>query len=171
MAEQPDRQIRIGTSEREAAIKALGGHLSSGHLEMDEYTERVDRAVAARTSGDLDALFVDLPAPHYRPPPPLATHHPPPFSLPVPGVGHYPAPHGYDQFGRPLSDKSKVAAGLLQIVLPFGIGRFYMGDVGIGLAQLFLALLFGVGVIWCIIDGIVILARGGTDRHGRPLRG
>jgi hypothetical protein len=27
-----------------------------------------------------------------------------------------------------------------------------------------------VGVIWCIVDGVVILAQGGTDRQGLQLR-
>ena len=39
--------------------------------------------------------------------------------------------------GVPLSDKSKVAAGVLQLFLGgFGVGRFYTGHVGIAIAQL-----------------------------------
>jgi TM2 domain-containing membrane protein YozV len=167
VAEQPGRQIRVGTAEREAAIKSLGEHLSTGHLELAEYTQRVDRAAAARTVAELDTLFVDLPAPHYRPLPPPGMHYPPPVLHSGPP---HPAPYGYDQFGRPLSDKSKLAAGLLQILVPIGVGRFYTGDIGIAVAQLLLALLCGVGIIWCIIDGIVILAQGGTDGEGRQLR-
>lgn len=166
MVEQPDRQIRVGTSDREAAIKALGGHLSTGHLDPDEYTQRVDQAVAARTATELDALFVDLPAPHYRQFPPPTMPYPQSVG---PGIA-YPAPSGYDQFGRPLSDKSKLTAGLLQILLPIGIGRFYTGDTGIAVAQLLLSLLCGVGIIWCLVDGIVILVQGGTDGQGRQLR-
>ncbi len=36
-------------------------------------------------------------------------------------------------------------------------------------AQLFLALIW-VGIIWSIVDGILILANGGLDRQGRQLR-
>ncbi|MCZ9344600.1 TM2 domain-containing protein, partial [Streptomyces sp. TRM76130] len=47
------------------------------------------------------------------------------------------APYGVDPKGRPYSDKSKIVAGLLQIFLGgFGVGRFYVGSVGVGVAQL-----------------------------------
>ncbi len=44
-----------------------------------------------------------------------------------------------NQPGHPMgvSDKSKVVAGVLQILLgAFGVGRFYMGDIKIGVIQL-----------------------------------
>jgi len=76
--------------------------------------------------------------------------------------------------GVPFSDRSKIIAGLLQIFLPFGIGRFYMGNTGIGIAQLIVAIFFGwicgLGLLWSFIDGIIILVSGGTDGQGRPLR-
>ncbi|HCT75902.1 MAG TPA: TM2 domain-containing protein [Micromonosporaceae bacterium] len=71
--------------------------------------------------------------------------------------------------GRPGAVKSRIAAGVLQIVLPFGVGRFYTGHMGIGLAQL-LTVFIGVGVIWSMIDGVLLLVHGGTDGRGRPLR-
>ena len=47
------------------------------------------------------------------------------------------APYGlHPVTGIPYSDKSKIIAGLLQILLPFGIGRFYIGDTKIGVIQL-----------------------------------
>lgn len=162
VAEQPGERIRVGTAEREAAIRALGEHLSTGHLEMDEYSERVDAASRARTVGDLDALFADLPGPHHGQP------------RPVPGIqpqGVPLAPYGYDRFGRPYSDKSKVIAGVLQIVLPFGVGRLYTGRTGLGIAQLLVTLFtFGLGSIWPFIDGILILVQGSDDGRGLPLR-
>ncbi|MFE2264075.1 TM2 domain-containing protein [Streptomyces griseosporeus] len=80
------------------------------------------------------------------------------------------APYGYDPFGRPYSDKSKIVAGILQLFLgTFGVGRFYIGDVGIGLAQLFTC--GGMG-IWALIDGIILLTSNDkTDAQGRVLRG
>ncbi|MET7656686.1 TM2 domain-containing protein [Streptomyces sp. NPDC005486] len=80
------------------------------------------------------------------------------------------APYGYDLMGRPYSEKSKVVAGVLQLTLgSFGVGRFYMGDVGIGLAQLFTC--GGLG-IWALIDGIILLVSDDkTDSDGRILRG
>ncbi|MEW2165363.1 TM2 domain-containing protein [Streptomyces sp. NPDC007084] len=101
-----------------------------------------------------------------------------------PGPGGYPggpvppgtytgdpnAPYGYDPYGRPYSDKSKIVAGILQLTLgTLGIGRFYMGSVGIGIAQLLTCGGFG---IWALIDGIMLLVgNSATDSDGRVLRG
>ncbi|WP_328480103.1 TM2 domain-containing protein [Streptomyces sp. NBC_00377] len=96
-----------------------------------------------------------------------------------PGPGYIPpgtftgdpqAPYGYDRMGRPYSEKSKIIAGVLQLTLgSLGVGRFYMGNVGIGLAQLFTC--GGLGV-WALIDGIILLVSDDkTDSDGRVLRG
>jgi len=96
---------------------------------------------------------------------------PPPGYYPPPGTytGDPNAPYGYDPYGRPYSDKSKVIAGILQLTLGgFGVGRFYLGNVGMGLAQLFTC--GGLGV-WSLIDGILLLTGNDhTDEHGRILR-
>ncbi|MFG2944999.1 TM2 domain-containing protein [Streptomyces adustus] len=115
--------------------------------------------------------------PGANPPPP-----PGPYGYPGPGgysMGPVPpgtytgdpnAPYGYDPYGRPYSEKSKIVAGVLQLALGgFGVGRFYMGNVGIGLAQLFTCGGFG---IWALIDGIILLTgNSATDSEGRILRG
>lgn len=190
----PDpHSLRIGTAEREQAVKALGEHFAQGRLEPDEFEERMTAAYAARTASELDRLFDDLPTAsgvHQQnqhsttqqatggyPAFPPARHT---GALPYPATGGYPVPHvGYDPqapYGRdpvsgfPYSDRSKVIAGLLQLFLPVGIGRMYAGHTGIGIAQLLLTLFFGIGVIWAFIDGIVILAGRPTDGRGRPLR-
>ncbi len=67
------------------------------------------------------------------------------------------------------SDRSKVVAGVLQLALPFGIGRFYTGHHGIAVAQLLLSFVL-IGVFWAFVDGIVMLADLPTDPYGRPLR-
>jgi hypothetical protein len=64
MAKPTDADIRISNAERDEAISILGTHLSTGRLELDEYEERCGTAVAARTRGELEVLFTDLPAPH-----------------------------------------------------------------------------------------------------------
>ena len=188
------RSIRIGTVEREQAVKALGDHFAQGRLEPEEFEERMTAAYAARTADELDRLFDDLPRaglPPHQPGTPSAPPHTPPYPGPYPGLhpGAYPVPaahphaypavHGgyYPQApngrepgtGQPYSDRSKVVAGLLQLFLPFGVGRLYSGHIGIGVAQLVLTLFFGIGVIWAFIDGIVILAGRPTDPRGRPL--
>ena len=106
----------------------------------------------------------------YGAPPPSGP--PPPYQPPYQG-GYPPpyqgAPYGFDAYGRPLSDKSKILAGLLQIFLgSFGVGRFYLGYTGLGVAMLLLSwLTFG---IWPLIDGILILLGKVPDRQGRTLR-
>ncbi|MFE3850569.1 TM2 domain-containing protein [Streptomyces griseorubiginosus] len=106
------------------------------------------------------------PPPGYPPP-----GFPPPGYYPPPGTytGDPNAPYGYDPYGRPYSDKSKIIAGILQLTLGgFGVGRFYLGNVGMGLAQLFTC--GGLGV-WSLVDGILLLTGNDhTDEHGRILR-
>ena len=82
------------------------------------------------------------------------------------------APYGIDpRTGIPFSDKSKVTAGLLQIFLgSFGVGRFYLGDAGTAVAQILVSwLTCGVGAIWPLIDGIIMLTGDPVDSDGRPL--
>lgn len=58
--------------------------------------------------------------------------------------------------------KSKIAAGLLGILIPIGIHSFYLGFNGKGIAQLLLSFI-GVGSVWSVIEGILILT-GNIDR-------
>jgi len=77
-----------------------------------------------------------------------------------------------DPQGRPYSDKTKMAAGLLGIFLGgFGVGRFYTGHTGIAIGQILVTwFTCGLGGLWPLIDGIIILVNGGTDAQGRVLR-
>lgn len=80
------------------------------------------------------------------------------------------APFGIDPVtGMPFSDKSKMAAGLMQIFL-FGAGRIYTGHIGIGIAQILTTLFCGLGYIWAFIDGIMMMTGKVPDAQGRPLR-
>jgi TM2 domain-containing membrane protein YozV len=82
------------------------------------------------------------------------------------------APYGFHpQTGIPYSDKSKIVAGLLQVLLPLGIGRMYMGHTGIGVAQLLVTIFTcGIGALWPFVDGILILVNDTKDANGRMLR-
>lgn len=93
-----------------------------------------------------------------------------PYGQPMPAIPG--APYGvHPVTGIPYSDKSKIIAGILQIVLPLGVGRFYIGDTGIGVAQLVVTLVTcGIGALWPLIDGIIILASDSKDSDGRMLR-
>jgi len=54
--------MRISDAEREAAAAELREHFASGRLDTDELNERLDRVFAAKTRGDLNGLFADLPS-------------------------------------------------------------------------------------------------------------
>jgi TM2 domain-containing membrane protein YozV len=97
--------------------------------------------------------------------------------------GYDPAGYGYPQAypaapygihpatGIPYSDKSKIVAGLLQVLLPLGIGRMYMGHTGMGVAQLLVTIFTcGIGALWPFVDGIIILVNDTKDADGRILR-
>ena len=132
-------------------------------------------------------------------PPPYGAPAPPPYGQtpppPQPGYAQqpaYPQQPGYPQqgytpgpygaspqapygvhpvTGLPYSDKQKLVAGLLQILIPLGIGRFYIGDTRIGVWQLVVTILTcGIGGLWPFIDGIIILATDSKDANGLPLR-
>ncbi|MDT5075849.1 MAG: hypothetical protein QOJ80_486 [Mycobacterium sp.] len=113
------------------------------------------------------------PPSNFGPPPPYGAP-PPPYGAPpqYPGNNPYPqpgAPFGVDAYGRPLSDKSKLLAGLLQLFLgTFGIGRFYLGYTGLGVAMLLLSWL--TCGIWPLVDAILILVGKVPDSNGRTLR-
>lgn len=140
----------------------------------------------------------------YGPPPQLAGGYGQPYpgnAYPQAGPVGYPAPGAmvpmmspfqvspqapfgvHPTLGIPYSDKSKIAAGLLQVFVgTFGVGRFYTGHVGLAVAQLatcfvgvwilswFTCGLSAIVVFWPLIDGIVLLASNSTDAEGRLLR-
>lgn len=99
---------------------------------------------------------------------------PPPPPPPPPGPAMVPAgPQAMTPPPPPMgvSNKSRMTAGLLQIFLgAFGAGRFYTGHIGIAIAQIAAVWLTCVGLIWPLVDGILMLAGKINDADGRPLR-
>ncbi|GGK92787.1 DUF1707 SHOCT-like domain-containing protein [Mangrovihabitans endophyticus] len=55
--------MRVGDGDREAAAERLKAALDEGRLDLHEYDERVQQAYTAKTYGDLNGLFADLPGP------------------------------------------------------------------------------------------------------------
>ena len=91
----------------------------------------------------------------------------PGYPQPQPG-----APYGiHPGTGIPYSDKSKLVAGLLNIFVA-GVGRMYIGQVGLGVAQLLVTIFTcGIGALWPVIDGIIILTKEDPrDAQGRILK-
>lgn len=67
--------------------------------------------------------------------------------------------------------KSKLVAGLLGIFLGgLGVHNFYLGYTGKAIAQILLSCI-GVGAIWGLIEGILILCGNiNKDAKGNPLK-
>ena len=55
----PDQ--RVSDAERQAVVEQLRLNTADGRLDMDEFGERVEQALAARTGADLHVLLSDLP--------------------------------------------------------------------------------------------------------------
>jgi TM2 domain-containing membrane protein YozV len=125
----------------------------------------------------------ETPPPYFPPPSYPPPNYPPPY---YPPPGFYPdpaAPYGrHPMTGEPFSDKSKVVAGLLQLlglVGVLGVGRLYLGYTTLGTTQLVGGLVLGlvtcgigfiVPVVWGIVDAVLILTDKVRDPAGRPLR-
>jgi hypothetical protein len=56
-----DRALRVGDREREAVAEILRRHHVEGRLDTDEFQERLERCLVAKTHRDLDRLIDDLP--------------------------------------------------------------------------------------------------------------
>jgi Domain of unknown function (DUF1707) len=81
-------KTRASDADRDRTVAALREHLAAGRLTLEEFEERMDKACAAKTLGELDSLMTDLPetgpgqlpdAPADRSAasPPLTRRHPP----------------------------------------------------------------------------------------------
>jgi Domain of unknown function (DUF1707) len=57
----PDPNMRVSDAERTEVADRLARHYSDGRLDQAEFDERVSRAMAAKTFGDFQGLFDDLP--------------------------------------------------------------------------------------------------------------
>lgn len=79
-------------------------------------------------------------------------------------------PHGYPRMLQlPKSDKNRSIAGILQLIIP-GAGRMYLGYSALGLIQLLAFCCTGIGYVWSLADGIMILSgKVGIDGYGRAL--
>jgi Domain of unknown function (DUF1707)/Domain of unknown function (DUF4190) len=73
--------MRAASADRERAVDVLKAGFAEGRLTQDEYNDRMGRAYAARTYGELAALTADLPAgasPMPMPAWPVPAYQPPP---------------------------------------------------------------------------------------------
>ncbi len=171
----------------------IGNYGQLGPLTRDQVDELIEGGVISREtfvwrSGMAQWLPADSATeladtfkradPYMSPPPPPspAPTAPPPMTMSQPmtqpyGIGQTWTPaHTGGQIIAYKSDKSRVLAGLLNLIPPGGIGRLYLGYSAYGVLQLVLGLLTCVGYIWSLIDGIVMLSGGVKyDGYGRSI--
>lgn len=69
----PGSDIRVSDAERAAVSDLLSKHYADGRLDDAEFRDRLDRAMSAKTRGDLRGLTTDLPP--LQPQQPLPVHH------------------------------------------------------------------------------------------------
>jgi len=106
--------LRASDADRERFVEALGQHHVEGRLTAEELAERTERAYAARTFGELDALGSDLP--------PLQPPAPQPAHPAAPAAGWDPAAPGLPPRMRPPGPRRAAAkANLLRFLLWYGL--------------------------------------------------
>ncbi|HEX2133190.1 MAG TPA: DUF1707 domain-containing protein [Actinophytocola sp.] len=68
MTETPfdPRELRVSDAERMHVVSVLQKAIGHGMLNLDEFTARTDKALAAKTRGELNTLLVDLPGVTHR---------------------------------------------------------------------------------------------------------
>ena len=62
-----DPEERLSDAERDQTVEWLRDHLLAGRLTLEEFSERVDQAYAARIRADLQQLRLGLPSPEQLP--------------------------------------------------------------------------------------------------------
>jgi hypothetical protein len=55
---------RIGEDERNKAVALLSDHMAEGRLTQSEFNDRLGLVLSARTTHDLEPVFIDLPGPN-----------------------------------------------------------------------------------------------------------
>jgi uncharacterized protein DUF1707 len=55
------KELRVSDAERQHVVELLNRAVGHGLLSLDEFTQRTDVALQARTRGDLNAVLIDLP--------------------------------------------------------------------------------------------------------------
>lgn len=60
-ASEPAPGLRVSDAERAEIADTLSKHYSDGRLDSDEFSQRLDGAMSAKTQADLHGLVADLP--------------------------------------------------------------------------------------------------------------
>lgn len=161
------QNLRVSDGERNAAMDALGEHLSAGRLDVDEYGTRSAQLAAARTTADLRAPFADLPAPHppglmatAAPAAPMAVGRGYPGAGLTPAVGPVPAMPVRSR-GQQIAAAVAGGSGIIAVILFFALNGVWEQA---WLVFLMVPLVYVVaGAVW----GPDWRNGGGRDRRAR----
>lgn len=160
--EQIDELVEGGVIARDTYVWRAG---------MDSWlpAERVGELANAFRAAQPFAAPPPPPSPTARPAPPIQAptpNFPPQEFQPLASQAAY-----YPTFGGLRSDRSRTAAGILQLFIP-GVGRMYLGYLAYGVLQLVLTICTcGFLYLWSFIDGVIILTGGvKLDGYGRQLQ-
>lgn len=157
--------------------------IQDGVIERDTYVWRSGMAdwVRAWIVPEFSSTFAIM-APSSPPPVPSAGPPIPPAASftseptvpygstlpPASAMAYVPTMSPYEYL--PASDRSKILGGVLQLIIP-GVGRMYMGYLAHGILQLLTSMCFGLGYIWSVVDGVMILTGSvKLDGYGRRLK-
>nr|WP_240519449.1 DUF1707 domain-containing protein [Amycolatopsis antarctica] len=88
--------MRVSDAEREHVVGLLQKAIGRGMLDLDEFTERTDIALAARNRGQLNAVLADLPGLTHRDAVPVQQYAQPAYPDPA---GYPPPPPAPRQWG------------------------------------------------------------------------
>ena len=102
-ASQANPNMRVSHAERTDVADRLSKHYGDGRLDEEEFNERLDRAMKAKTQSDLDGLVEDLPEPE--------------AARPVARPNPQPRPPGPRQFPR-------IAFLALVVILAIMVGQW-----------------------------------------------
>ena len=89
---------RMSDADRDAAVAMLREHFEAGRLDQTEFSDRLDKALAARYAVDLAPLFGDLPDPR-----------PPMDALGYPTFGEQPLPWQAQSWSSPPFPRPEAA--------------------------------------------------------------
>jgi len=119
-----DPRIRASDADRDRAAALLREHHAAGRLTAEEFNERMDKALEAKTLGEIDELLADLPAIDL-------------YRLPHESVRR--TPRGTRQSLMPND--------------PTGLTRFTPGTVAMGAWAVATAALVAIWAVAAVVDG------------------
>jgi hypothetical protein len=143
-------EMRASDADRERVVERLRTALQEGRLDLGEYDERMQRAYAAKTYGDLDGLLTDLPV--AQPPAPAGAE-----------VPHWPKHPTAEWLAHEWQGWVPVTLVLTAIWALSGFGDYWPGWI-IGI--------WGAVLLWRTVNGLMTGAprRMVEERAARELK-